>query len=184
MPDNTGDQSSAKFPRVTVITNGSFIKQKYPNYDMLYNSNENAPLVFNEGLRNVEFSDYVICLSKEDDFVSEHSLEELIIPLIEYNLNKGVYCDNIAGDIIQYYPYWSFDVVTSGKIVNTPLLFKPDPLIKFNEELKVLYHFQFLLQYGMRHLLHHVAIPLLSSEHTNGNITEEIKVVRECLTKL
>lgn len=170
MPNNTSDKCSKEFPSVIIITNDDRISGD----NVRFYDEPNTAKAFNAGLDDLPPNTLVTCLSAKDRMDSKFA-SDFYQTFVCFPLCKGIYTDNRTPYFkTEHFPHWSVDVLINGTIINTPLVFWSDG-IRYDEELEHLFHYDFLIKYGLKHLLFHYAEPAFICTHENTGLEEEIK---------
>jgi len=194
MSDAPSDGNSTKLPPIKlIIADEREIDNTYA-YDNLEVVQEagNPPEVFN---KHLDTAKYCMCLGPYEQIIDSifvmgedgSPLEELVSRLHGKGEISGIYCDLEYTDktypYYQSYPSWGPGLLNGNVLINSPMLFKPDGVTKYNEELEGLYHFQFILQYGLTNLLRHCPRTHVSVSAQNYNLETEIETIRKCLAQ-
>lgn len=181
MSDVPGDGSGAELPLVKlIISDDREIDSTYQNLEVVCEPGH-APEVFN---KHLDPECYCMCLAANEHLIGD-PIELLVSKIHNKGIINAVYCDVEFDDNLypyhQRHPSWEPGLLKGQILINSPLLFKPDGQNKYNEKLKSLYHFQFILQYGLTNFLVHHAATLFKIDEQGHDLQQEIETIQQCL---
>ena len=156
-----------KVPKVTIVNIGEIgYQQDYSDIDIVHTDdiNINTPLFFNNAIQNNQSNLYLF-LPSSFQFAQTNTVSRMVSILQQYSMYGGVYTDHYIirkYKLRNYLPAFDRELLSSGIIINTPVLLYKHCLVPFHQNIKSYFLYQLLLLSSYKYVLYHIAEPLFT----------------------